>query len=207
MRAPATAADVAAHRRFGVDRIDLQQELAGLTRSPSLTASCVTRPIVWALMLTVFFGSILPDAETIASRSRFWMVSTVTVRAGVATARERSAARAAGDHDSTITIQNHFLRNTSPPKSSEPLSQPAMTAADRHAPRGCHAHIDGHAAATRYRRAGLAGRGREPRRSAATSTTARTRRSCRTGAPATCLRRTPAGCPARLVGLVSDSDT
>lgn len=33
----------------------------------------------WALMLTTFSGSILPDAETSASRSRRWIVSAVTV--------------------------------------------------------------------------------------------------------------------------------
>ena len=38
----------------------------------------VTRPIDWALMLTERFGSILPEAETIASRSRCCTVSAVT---------------------------------------------------------------------------------------------------------------------------------
>ena len=56
-------------RRRG-DGIDLQQELAGLDTIALANASRVIRPIVWALMFTVFFGSILPDAETMASRSR-----------------------------------------------------------------------------------------------------------------------------------------
>ena len=74
----------------------------------------MTRPIVWALMLTVFFGSILPDAETIASRSRFWIVSTVTVMP-VSPRRANAAAAPPPATSSTTTIQNHFLRNTTSP--------------------------------------------------------------------------------------------
>src|SRR5688572_17720369 len=89
-----------------------------LTRSPSCTPSRVTRPIVWALMLTVFFGSILPDAETMASRSRFWIVSTVT-SVPVSPRRANAAIAAPPAISSTITIQNHFLRSTTdPPRSN-----------------------------------------------------------------------------------------
>ena len=49
-----------------------------VTRSPSLTARSVTRPIVSALMFTSRFGWIFPDAETIASSRRFLIVSVVT---------------------------------------------------------------------------------------------------------------------------------
>ena len=70
--------------------------------------------MVWALMLTVFFGSILPDADTIASRSRFWIVSTVTV-VPVSPRRANAAAAPPPITTNTTTIQNHFLRNTRPP--------------------------------------------------------------------------------------------
>src|SRR5688572_870842 len=61
-------------------------------------------------MFTVFFGSIFPDAETMASRSRFWIVSTVT--SVPFSPRRAKAARAAPPATtSTSTIQNHFLRN------------------------------------------------------------------------------------------------
>ena len=49
-----------------------------VTRWPSSTARSVTRPIVSALMLTSRFGWILPDADTIASRCRFFTGSVVT---------------------------------------------------------------------------------------------------------------------------------
>jgi hypothetical protein len=62
-------------------------------------------------MLTVFFGSILPDADTMASRSRFWMVSTVTV-IPVSPRRANAAATPPAITINTTTIQNHFLRNT-----------------------------------------------------------------------------------------------
>ena len=39
----------------------------------------MTRPIVSALMLTERFGWILPEAETIASRSRVLIASALTV--------------------------------------------------------------------------------------------------------------------------------
>ena len=43
----------------------------------------MTRPIVSAPMLTVVRAWILPEAETIASRSRFRIFSVVTVLPGV----------------------------------------------------------------------------------------------------------------------------
>ncbi len=48
-------------------------------RSPSLTARLTTRPTVSLLTLTVRFAWILPDADTMASRSRVLIVSVVTV--------------------------------------------------------------------------------------------------------------------------------
>ncbi len=101
-------------------------------------------------MLTVFFGSILPDADTIASRSRFWMVSTVTVVPG-SPRRANAAAAPPRDHQHHDTIQNHFLRNTEPPlirPSPRPSGRQANAIAAEHREhRGddrCHAHIDGH---------------------------------------------------------------
>src|SRR5688500_4241420 len=62
-------------------------------------------------MFTVFFCSILSDAETIASRSRFWIVSTVT-KVPFSPRRAKAAIAAPPATSSTSTIQNHFLRNT-----------------------------------------------------------------------------------------------
>ena len=50
-----------------------------MTRSPSLTARSVTRPLVSALMFTKRFGWILPEADTIASSLRFFTASVFTV--------------------------------------------------------------------------------------------------------------------------------
>ena len=71
--------------------------------------------MVWALMFTVFFGSILPDADTMASRSRFWIVSTVTMVPVSPRLREvrRRAAAGQQQHDDD---QNPLL-----PKHDAPL--------------------------------------------------------------------------------------
>ena len=70
--------------------------------------------MVWALMLTVFFGSILPDADTMASRSRFWIVSTVTM-VPVSPRLAKYAATPPPASNNTITTRTHFFRNTMPP--------------------------------------------------------------------------------------------
>ena len=61
-------------------RVDLQQELALLDAVAFVDREVRRRgPTVSALMLTSRFGWILPDAETIASRSRVLIASVVTV--------------------------------------------------------------------------------------------------------------------------------
>src|SRR6186713_2560720 len=102
-------------------------------------------------MFTVFLGSILPDADTIASRSRFWIVSTVTV-VPVSPRRANAAAAPPPATRSTSTIQNHFLRNTRlllfDSATAEAIALQTLSGAVAHhrEHRGherCHTHIDG----------------------------------------------------------------
>ena len=59
-------------------RIDFEQELAGLDPLAFLDGQPRDLPIVLAEMLTCRFGWILPEADTIASRSRARMASVAT---------------------------------------------------------------------------------------------------------------------------------
>jgi hypothetical protein len=130
--------DVAAHRGFGVDRIDLQEELAGLDPIAFLDAEVRDAAHRLGADVDGFLRVDLADADTIASRSRFWMVSTVTV-VPVSPRRANAPPRRRRTTKAPATIQNHFLRNTSPSLNSRPPITANTAATSR-----CHAQIDGH---------------------------------------------------------------
>ena len=87
-------------------------------RSPSSTARFVTRPIVSALMLTNFFGWILPDAETSASRSRDLIVSTLTVTPSTRLNLKLAKAIAPRMTTTPAPISSFFLPVMPPPSGS-----------------------------------------------------------------------------------------
>src|SRR4029453_5436667 len=82
-----------------------------LTRSPSSTASRVTRPIWTALMFTNRLAWIVPDAVTIASRSRFFTASTLTLTAS-SFLKKKYAPPMAASRTMTMSVMTHFFRNT-----------------------------------------------------------------------------------------------
>ena len=93
-----------------------------MTRSPSFTARFTTRPIVSALMFTDRLGSIVPDADTTASRLRFCTFSALTT---VALERRyfRLTKASAPSTTSTPMTMKTFLRVTTtslPSKSGRP---------------------------------------------------------------------------------------
>src|SRR5687767_11261652 len=94
-----------------------------VTRSPSATASPVTLPIVSALILTSVLGWILPDAETIDSRLRFWIASVVTVTPSTFLNLRFANPMAASSTTTPVPIRIFFLRvmNASVPVSGEEL--------------------------------------------------------------------------------------
>ena len=89
-----------------------------MTRSPSLTASSVTRPLVSALMFTKRFGWILPDADTIASSLRFFTASVFTVMPSVRLNRKFANATPPSTTPGPAPIRIFFLRLIRPPKAA-----------------------------------------------------------------------------------------
>ena len=78
------------------------------TMSPSATCSETTLPIVSALMSTWRAGSILPLAETIASRSCRAIFSTVTLVAGVRR-QPRLSVRQSAEHRQDAQADENLL--------------------------------------------------------------------------------------------------
>ncbi len=89
-----------------------------MTRSPSLTARSVTRPLVSALMFTNRFGWILPEADTIASSLRFFTASVFTVTPSVRLNLKFANATPPRTTRTPTPITIFFFRLISPPERS-----------------------------------------------------------------------------------------
>src|SRR5262245_46040362 len=96
-------------------------------RSPSLTARLTTRPVVSAVMLTRRLGWILPDADTIASRSRVLTVSVVTVTPFSRLKYRLAPTMAAATRTTAIPMSTFFRDIESPYDSAERTAAIART--------------------------------------------------------------------------------
>ena len=103
------------HRRGEIARVDLQQELARVDAVAFLDRELGDPPMLSALMLTERFGWILPEAETIDSRSRAWMASTVTSLPVVSLNAKLAYARPRHDGQHPTQIDSLVARFIFPP--------------------------------------------------------------------------------------------